>query len=138
LILAVAAPGAHAQATAVEPEQIWIAYAHRRPGVAMGIVNFVGGWHGDTCQNDFNRYVYRRAGAAVTAPTLWLYAENDRYYSPRSIKAYAAEFEGAGGRVALRLYPPQGPDGHYLTRYPRIWRADLESFLDGLGLSARP
>jgi pimeloyl-ACP methyl ester carboxylesterase len=103
-----------------------------------GIVNFVGGWHGDTCPNDFNRYVFRRAGAAVTVPTLWLYTENDRYYSPRSIRAYANEFESAGGRVTLRVYPPQGADGHYLTRHPDVWRGDLESFLDRLGLPARP
>ena len=115
-----------------------IAYAQRRPGIAAGIVNFVGGWHGDTCPNDFNRYVFRRAGAAVTVPTLWLYTENDRYYSPRSIRAYANEFESAGGRVTLRVYPPQGADGHYLTRYPDVWRGDLESFLDRLGLPARP
>ena len=114
-----------------------LAYAARRPAAVRAVINFVGGWHGDGCPADFNASVYEKAGAASKVPTLWLYAENDRMYSASSIKRYASIYERAGGQIIFRLYPPAGPDGHYLTRYPELWRKDIGAFLDGLGFTPR-
>jgi dienelactone hydrolase len=112
-------------------------YAEQRPGVAKGVVNFVGGWTGDGCSGDFNGTLYRKA-AAAKLPTLWLYTENDSYYSAQSIRHYAKLYEESGGKIALRLYPPVGKDGHYLSRYPDVWRRDVDGFLDGLGFAPAP
>jgi dienelactone hydrolase len=117
-----------------------VAYASQRPGVARGVVNFVGGWTSDGCSERagrFNEMVFRDAGAASAAarvPMLFLYAENDSYYSPESIRNFGALFENGGGTVFLRLYRAVGRDGHGLFAHPSIWKDDLGFFLQKLEL----
>jgi dienelactone hydrolase len=119
-----------------------VAYAARRPDVARAVVNFVGGWTSDGCSEKagrFNEAVFKDAGAAAGAarvPMLFLYAANDSYYQPDAIRSFAGVFGSAGGNVTLKLYGPAGKDGHGLFAHPDLWRSDLGSFLQKLGLSS--
>ncbi len=116
-----------------------IVYAARRPGVALGAVSLVGAWTSDSCSNGFHESVFADAGAAAKTPTLWLYAENDSLLSTAEVRRYATEYENAGGRLQLHVYPFSGRDGHFFYLWsPQLYRADLESFLDMLGLKPRP
>jgi dienelactone hydrolase len=115
-----------------------VVYAARRPGVAIGVVNFVGGWHGSTCAAGFNAVTFAEAGKAAKVPSLWLYAENDRYYSPPMIEGYAKAYAEAGAKMQLYIYPFAKGDGHTFYRSERQWHKDLGDFLDALGFPRKP
>lgn len=119
-----------------------VAYASQRPGVARAVVNFVGGWTSDGCSaqaGQFNEAVFAEAGKAGAArvPMLFLYADNDSYYSPASIRGFAGLFGKAGGPVVLKVYERAGRDGHSLFAHPGLWSGDLEEFLRQHNLAPR-
>lgn len=113
-----------------------VVYAAERPGVIRGVINFVGGWTGDGCDRygNFNEQTFYQAGRRARIPTLWLYAENDRYYTPTSIRTYHKAFVQAGGDVAFHLFPAFGGDGHGLANQVDLWRGPVEEFLGRLGV----
>jgi hypothetical protein len=55
-------------------------YAAENPDEISGVINFVGGWLGETCHEAFeiNAALFRRGGQ-YNRPTLWVYGNNDRY-----------------------------------------------------------
>jgi dienelactone hydrolase len=112
-----------------------VVYAAQRPGAASAVVNFAGGWHGEGCRTDFNVSTYAAAGRRTKTPTLWLYAQNDSYYSADAIRVYADAFARGGGSVILRLYPPVAGDGHLFYRRQLAWEADFGEFVDSLRLT---
>jgi dienelactone hydrolase len=74
----------------------------------------------------------RGYGARARAPTLWLYAENDSYFSPSLSKRMADAFRLAGGRAEYRLLPATGADGHDFIHSPeavRYWGPEVDRFL---------
>lgn len=109
-----------------------VAYAGTRPGMFLGVVNFVGGWLGEACREAgaaVNRTGFVR-GAAFARPTLWLYGEHDSYYTLASSRASFEAFRAAGGQGRMVDYaPPQGQDGHGIHQYPALWQADLDRYL---------
>jgi dienelactone hydrolase len=114
-----------------------VVYAARRPGAVRGVVNFVGGWTSDGCSERagrFNEKLFEDAGAAQGAvPMLFLYAGNDSYYTPDSIRNFATLYGKSGANVTLKLYDSAGRDGHSLYAHPDLWRSDLGAFLQKLG-----
>jgi hypothetical protein len=79
-----------------------------------------------------NTATFRRAGASPL-PTLWLYAENDPYYSLRHSRANFDAFVKAGGSgtfLADRL--AAGENGHFLIRHPDEWRRAVGSFIESI------
>lgn len=114
-----------------------VVYAAERPGAVRGVINFVGGWMGDGCDpyTRFNEETFYQAGRrARQLPMLWLYAENDRYYKPASIRAYHGAFVRGGGDAAFHLFPAFGSDGHGLANQVDLWRGPVEEFIGRLGL----
>jgi dienelactone hydrolase len=113
-----------------------VVYAAERPDVVRGVINFVGGWTGDGCDRygNFNEQTFYQAGRRARIPTLWLYAENDRYYTPDSIRRYHKAFVQGGGAAAFHLFPAFGGDGHGLANQLDLWRAPVEDFVGRLGL----
>ena len=105
-----------------------VVYASKREGIAA-VVNFVGGWTGQGCAYDFNTGTFASAGRTRT-PMLWLYGENDGYYSAEHVRRYAAAFEQAGGNAHLHIYPSGGGDGHFFYRRTAAWKAPLGELLD--------
>jgi dienelactone hydrolase len=120
-----------------------VAYAGRHPAGVVGSINFAGGWIGDpggipldtVAGSDFNRDAFVQAGMAGGGPpSLWLYAENDSYYSPAAIRRWQDGYAAAGGEVQLYLFPPlDGEDGHRLLDRPELWGSAVDAFLHQLG-----
>ena len=114
-----------------------VAYAAERPGAVRGVINFVGGWTSDGCDRygNFNEQTFYQAGRRARIPTPWLYAENDRYYTPTSIRTYHKAFVQAGGDAAFHLFPAFGGDGHGLANRFDLWPRPVEEFIGRLGLA---
>jgi dienelactone hydrolase len=112
-----------------------VVYAGRRPDMVKGVINFVGGWMYDRCFPDSNGQFFAEAVQKAAVPMIWLYAENDSYYSAAAIKSYRAAFEKAGGKGPFHLFKDIGGNGHGLSRKPLFWRPVLDEYLNQLGLS---
>lgn len=110
------------------------AHAARRPGVYRGVVNFAGGWLGEGCVDAVavNRSTFAAAGA-FAGPTIWLYGENDPFYSVAHSRANFDAFVAAGGRASFHVYSrAPGLNGHFIINDPALWTPDLAAFLQGL------
>jgi len=113
-----------------------VAYAGLHPDQVRGVINFVGGWMGTGCTTaaEINRGVFRR-GTPFPGESLWLYADNDRFYSLAHSRSNHGAFITAGGRAAwheFRLGP--GIDGHALFAFPESWANAVTAYLQALGL----
>jgi hypothetical protein len=98
-------------------------------------VNFVGGWLGEGCADatTVNRSTFEDAAGQPT-PVLWLYGENDPFYSIAHSRASFDAFLAAGGVGAFHVYRRSNAtaSGHFITNEPALWGAELEGFLGGL------
>ena len=107
-------------------------HAHRRPAVYAGVINFVGGWLGEGCADavTVNRSTFEEA-ADQSSPVLWLYGENDPFYSVSHSRGNYDAFVAAGGSGAFRLYRRGDPaaSGHLILNEPALWRADVDRLL---------
>jgi len=116
-----------------------VAYVGVRPGPVRGVINFAGGWTSQRCDEggrSFNQATFASAGGRTRVPMLWLYAEEDRYYSAAWVQRYYAAFDQAGGVATFHLFPAFGGDGHRLVDRVEIWRAAVDDFLRRLKLSS--
>jgi dienelactone hydrolase len=117
-----------------------VAYAAERPGTVRGVINFAGGWTSDRCDErgrGFNQATFASAGSRTRVPMLWLYAEEDGYYSAAWIRRYHEVFAQAGGLATFRLFPAFGADGHRLVDRIELWRDAADDFLRRVTLSPR-
>jgi dienelactone hydrolase len=103
----------------------------RRPDVYLGAINFVGGWLGEGCGDYLavNRTLFISA-AAFPADTLWLYAENDSFYSLAHSEANFDAFASAGGVGTFEVYMrAAGLNGHFLTNDPPLWGPEADLYI---------
>ena len=117
-----------------------VAYAAERPGAVRGVINFAGGWTSQRCDDGgrgFNPTTFAAAGGRTRIPMLWLYAEEDGYYSAAWIRRYHEAFAQAGGVATFHLFPSFGGEGHRLVDRVEIWRAAADEFLRRLNLVSR-
>jgi dienelactone hydrolase len=113
------------------------------PGV-VGILNFAGGVGGNPkrspgapCRPERVTQAFAAAARVTHVPTLWVYAENDRYWGAALPRKWFAAFVGAGGRGEFIGLPPIGSDGHFVVSDGlRHWRRPADQFLGGLGFAA--
>lgn len=104
-----------------------------------GVLNFAGG-RGSAkpdfvCEEHLLVEAFRKFGETSRVPTLWIYSENDHYFSPRLVKKMAETYSAAGGRVKLAMKPPFGDDGHLLFSKEAgipIWLPEAAEFLQSL------
>lgn len=108
-----------------------LAHVARRPDVHRGAINFVGGWLGEGC-GDFaavNRTLFQQ-GAGFPAPTLWLYAQNDSFYSLAHSQSNFAAYTNAGGLGVFETYArAAGLNGHFLHNDAALWDSDVDDYL---------
>jgi dienelactone hydrolase len=117
-----------------------VAYAAERPGTVRGVINFAGGWTSKRCDEagrSFNQPTFASAGARTRVPMLWLYAEEDSFYSVGWIRRYHDAFGQAGGVATFYLFPAFGADGHRLVDRVDLWKVAVDDFLRQLNLSPR-
>ncbi len=111
-----------------------IAYAGERPDLFVGVVNFVGGWMGDQCAHAvaINATTFTR-GAKYPRSTLWLYGDQDPYYSLSHSKGNYAAFIAAGGKGHFESYwVPGQRTGHAVIGYPSLWKDRLSQYLESI------
>lgn len=112
-----------------------LAQAGRHPDRFEGALNFVGGWLGEGCVDAVavNRPTFAGA-AAFTGTTLWLYGENDSFYSLAHSGANFDAFVAAGGRGSYLSYR-RAPalNGHFIAEDPSLWSGDLATWLETVG-----
>lgn len=109
-----------------------MAHAARHPQAYRGVVNFVGGWIGEGCADAVavNRSTFV-ASASSQRSSLWMYGENDPFYSVAHSRANFEAFEAAGGHGAFHVYrrSTPGASGHGIPNEPQLWKGDLLAFL---------
>ena len=111
-----------------------VVYAGTRPDVFNGVINFVGGWMSDSCDNPelINTVSFER-GANYTKDTLWLYGMNDPFYSITHSQSNFNAFIEAGGKGEFKTYTPfPGFNGHGILFTPNLWRTDMDDYLENL------
>ena len=121
-----------------------LALASQRVDGLAGVVNFSGGRGsqatGWNCSPQ--RLVEAMAwyGRTAQVPTLWIYAQNDGFFSPPLVREMYGAFGRAGGRAQLLMLPPYGQDGHALfasADSSLLWGPAVERFLVEVGLRTR-
>lgn len=108
-----------------------IAHVARRPDVYLAAINFVGGWISEGCGDyrSINRTLFV-AGAGFPGPSLWLYGENDSFYSLAYSRTNYEAFSFAGGLgTMLELRRAPGLNGHFVINDPELWGPPMEDFL---------
>ena len=98
------------------------------PPNLVAAISFAGGEgsspHGMYCS--FNELIeaFATFGRKSRTPSLWVYAENDHFFSPGQARDFAKAFDGAGGKADLIIAPPFGDEGHYL--FTQSGHSDLD------------
>lgn len=118
--------------------------AQNPPGVVAAI-NFAGGGGGNPktraarpCSPHAMERLFADYGRTARVPSLWIYAENDRYFGADHPREWFQAFKAAGGNGEFVQFPAYGEDGHSLfTRAPQVWQPRVREFLDRAGF-ARP
>lgn len=122
-----------------------IAYdALPHPSVA-GFVVMAGGRGGhyqdrpfNNCRPDLLVASARRFGHSARTPMLWIYTENDSYFSPGLAHALWEAFTGSGGVAELQQLAPFDDDGHQLfygAGGSSVWGPIVARYLKGRGLA---
>lgn len=115
--------------------------AQNPPGLRLAI-NFAGGAGGDPrlrpgnpCAPERMGDLFADYGARAHVPTLWIYAENDRYMGNYPLDWFSA-FRGAGGEGQFKSVPAFGRDGHQLFASGfEIWKPLVDEALRGAGFA---
>jgi dienelactone hydrolase len=122
-----------------------IALASRNPGGVVAAINFAGGGGGEPQSRPgepcdphrlaemFGEYGRNASvpGKSARIPTLWVYAENDRYFAPRHARSWYDAFRAQGGSGEFVLLPPFGEDGHLVfSRGLPVWKPIVARFLE--------
>lgn len=108
-----------------------LAHAAQRPDVYLSAINFVGGWIAEGCgdHRSVNRTLFAD-GAAFPGRSLWLYGENDSFYSLAYSRSNFDSFGMAGGlgdMVELTRAP--GLNGHFVINDLDLWARNMDEFL---------
>ena len=119
-----------------------IAMAARNPDGVIGVINFSGGTGGagsrapeHSCGAADIGELMAQYGATTRVPSLWLYAENDRYWGASWPRAWYSSYAHESERSEFVMTGPlPGSDGHQLlARGITLWRGPVERFLGELG-----
>lgn len=116
-----------------------IALASRNPQGVSAVISFAGGRGGHSNDKPNNNCAPDRLVSAAGSfgrnahvPTLWIYTENDSYFSTRLSRRMVDAYRAAGGIAEYRLLPSFGRDGHRLIDAPdgaEVWGKPIADFL---------
>ena len=114
-----------------------VATAATRPDGLVAAINIAGGHGGNPetrpgnpCQAYLLENTFAAWGKTATAPMLWMYSENDKYFNPKNARAWFEAFTKAGAKAEFKLMPPFGDDGHaLLVRANDLWQPVVDEFL---------
>lgn len=111
------------------------------PGLAAAI-NFAGGRGSraddDVCDADSLVRAFAALGRTSRVPTLWIYAQNDKFFGPALAHRMHAAYTAAGGRAQFIDAAAFGADGHTLfSAGIAIWTPMVDDFLRAQNLGRR-
>ena len=113
------------------------------PRGVKGLVNFAGGLRQEGCVA-WENTLARAAGSygrRTEVPSLWLYGDNDTFFSPPTFTAMYRAYTAGGAHAKLVDYGEFGNDAHMLFALPQgreIWEPEVTAFLKSLGLPYEP
>jgi dienelactone hydrolase len=114
-----------------------IAAASREIPGLIAAINFAGGAGGNPKKNpgapcipERLSTLFSKIGGSVPVPTLWVYAENDKYWGAKYPREWHRAFVKSGGRGEFVMLGPIGDDGHTISTsgFPQ-WRPIVDGFL---------
>jgi hypothetical protein len=109
-----------------------VAARAREPSI-VGSINISGGIRlGGRRPCDYSRRLLSTIewlGANTRSPTLWLYSQNDSFFSPQLVGAMQKVYTEAGGKASLRMFDVLPVDGHKLMDYSDRWLPALDEYL---------
>jgi len=114
-----------------------IAYAGMHPREVTSVINFAGGWMAKGIPNasEVNGTLFKRGGT-FPHPTLWLYGNQDPFYSLDHSRANFAAFQAAGGKGSFFDFEVPGGDGHRVMFSPPLWTGHVDRYLS-IGVEAK-
>ena len=115
-----------------------IVYAGMHPREVAGVINFAGGWMAEGIPNasEVNGTLFKRGGT-FPHPTLWLYGNQDPFYSRDHSRANFAAFQAAGGKGSLFNFEVPGGNGHRVMSSPPLWTDHVDRYLNSIGAVAK-
>ncbi|KXF81827.1 alpha/beta hydrolase family protein [Enterovibrio coralii] len=107
------------------------AYAGIYPDDVKGVINFVGGWISDWCStaDDINGALFRDGGKAKVS-SIWLYGENDSFYSMAHSRNNFDTYVSAGGDGEFHTIELDDEiNGHFVNMYSNTWTKLVDEYL---------
>lgn len=108
-----------------------VVYAGEHPDQFQGVLNFVGGWTNGNCAGVSSAHFKR--GAGMKKSMLWLYGEDDSFYSISHSQGNFDAFKAAGGQGEFLTFKvPGNRNGHMLQGFPELWHTSVDAYLQKL------
>lgn len=113
------------------------------PQGLVGAISFAGGRgslkDNEVCDEARLVSAFATFGKTSRIPMLWVYSENDQYFSPELAEKLRDAFVAGGGKVEFIKAAPFGRDGHTLfARGIPVWTPLVDAFLAKQKLIAAP
>jgi dienelactone hydrolase len=118
-----------------------VVYTARHPDKVAGVINFSGGWWGEYYSGPGavareSRQLLAAAGKTARVPELWLYADNDMYFSTAYARKVFDAFRSNGGTGNFLAFgkvsgvpSSTAGDGHALFEHVSMWNAVVAAYL---------
>jgi dienelactone hydrolase len=115
--------------------------ANPPPGLKAAI-NFAGGRGGDGHEHncdlsglvgaygDFGKSAHKHGDL----PMLWVYSENDHWFTPAMARQFEAAYNKSGASEQFVLAPPDSDEGHHLYSHIAAWSDTVQAFLQAHNL----
>jgi dienelactone hydrolase len=100
-------------------------------------ISFAGGRGGDGHEHncdlaglidafrDFGRSAHKHGDL----PMLWIYSQNDHWFTPAMAQQFDAAYKKGGAVDQFVMAPPDGEDGHHLYTHVNAWSDTVTAFL---------
>ena len=119
-----------------------VALSANPPTGLKAAISFAGGRGGDGREHncDLGRLIdaFREFGKGAhkhgDLPMLWIYAQNDHWFTPAMAEQFDAAYKKGGGANQFVMAPPDGEDGHHLYMHVAAWSDTVNAFLKAQNL----
>jgi dienelactone hydrolase len=119
-----------------------VALSANPPRGLKAAISFAGGNGGDghehNCNlggvidafHDFGKGAHKHGDL----PMLWIYAQNDHWFTPAMAQQFDEAYKKGGGLNQFVMAPPDGEDGHHLYMHVAAWSDTVTAFLKAQNL----
>jgi dienelactone hydrolase len=114
-----------------------VALSANPPPALKAAINFAGGRGSDGHEHNCDLYgligAYESFGKAAhkhgDLPMLWIYSQNDHWFTPAMAQQFEAAYIKSGDQVQFILAPPDRDEGHHLYSHISAWSDTVQVFL---------